>query len=192
MVERIKFYVPPGVAGHFYENHGKKWTTGHLVKLYQMFTEGRDCQHMSTTLGRYPEAVVAKMASCGMLIHDYANVYEVSEGYFKRKGLVNHYLLQAQPQSQPQPQAQPQSQPQPQPETITMNAPTIETRTFIDGVDATTMSDEAIFSKIAKLEEQVDKYEKIITKPKKLQVKIDDIKKGIKELADYVDARPEM
>lgn len=187
----IEFKVPRSLSGQVFQNHGKAWTEEHKSVLKEMFDDGKSCLSMSLRLGRRPDAVAAKLEDLRRLHRSldpsYGGVYEVSELHFKLRGLPNPYRVA---QTDGDSVDDPKPQPQPQPESTTMNAPAIETRTFIDGTDASSLSDEAIFLKIAKAEEQVAKYEKIVTKPKKLQAKIDAMKKAIQELADYVDSRP--
>lgn len=65
----------------------------------------------------------------------------------------------------------------------------IENKLFYNGVDIKMYSDDQLFSEIAKAEAEVERLEKIATKPKKLQAKIDELKEGIKALADAIDAR---
>lgn len=67
--------------------------------------------------------------------------------------------------------------------------PVIETRTYIYGTDATQMSDEQIFTKIAELEGVIARWEKVQNRPKKLQAVIENTKADIKKLADFVDSR---
>lgn len=65
----------------------------------------------------------------------------------------------------------------------------IENKLFYNGVDIKSYTDDQLFSEIAKAEAEVERLEKIATKPKKLQAKIDELKEGIKALADAIDAR---
>ena len=77
---------------------------------------------------------------------------------------------------------------EPQPKEDTM-ATIIETKTFIDGIDASTVSDEQIFTRIAKIEAQIDTWNKIKTKPKKLEAKIAEAQQSINMLVAFVDGR---
>ena len=71
----------------------------------------------------------------------------------------------------------------------TMTAPTIETKTFIAGVDAATMSDTPIFRKIASIEQEIDKLDQIKRKPKKLVAAIETMRVDVVALCEYVDGR---
>ena len=70
------------------------------------------------------------------------------------------------------------------------NTPTIETKTFIQGEDASNMTDAQIFNRIAKLEDEIDKLSKIKNQPKKLQALIQTKQDDINKLIEFVDARP--
>lgn len=65
----------------------------------------------------------------------------------------------------------------------------IETRVFIKGVDASTMSDDAIFQAIAEAELEIDRLEQINNKPEKLGRKITKLYKAIAKVKAYVDNR---
>lgn len=65
----------------------------------------------------------------------------------------------------------------------------IETRVFIKGVDASTMSDDAIFQAIAEAELEIDRLEQINNKPEKLGRKITKLCKAIAKVKAYVDNR---
>lgn len=89
----------------------------------------------------------------------------------------------------------PNSQPDPQPDqqpkemTMTITHPAIVTRTFIFGVESSSVGDDEIFDKIAELETQAEALNKTKNKPKKLQAKIDSIMEDIKKLVEFVDGR---
>jgi hypothetical protein len=69
------------------------------------------------------------------------------------------------------------------------NTPVIETKTFIAGVDAATMSDAQIFRKIASIEQDIDKLLQIKRKPQKLIDAIETMRKDVVALCEYVDSR---
>lgn len=68
-------------------------------------------------------------------------------------------------------------------------APAIETKIFIFGVDASTMSDDQIVDRIFDIEGQIETLESMKNKPKKLTAKIEAMKADIKALVEYVDSR---
>jgi len=65
----------------------------------------------------------------------------------------------------------------------------IETKTFVYGQEASTLTDDQIFGYIAKIEKEIDDLDKIKRKPKKLQAKIDQMKSDIDKLTEFVDNR---
>ena len=69
-----------------------------------------------------------------------------------------------------------------------MNA-NIETKTFINGIDASTLDDAAIFQRIAKLEQEIDKLRSIRAGSTKLVAAINKLEGGVADLVRYVDAR---
>ena len=66
----------------------------------------------------------------------------------------------------------------------------IEVKTFINEIDAATLTDEQIFSKIAELEGVLKSYATIGNKPKKLVAAMLNVERNIQELVAYVDGRP--
>lgn len=74
-------------------------------------------------------------------------------------------------------------------ETTTMSDKLIETRTFINGMDASKMDDDAIFRAIHDAEKMADKMGDIDNKPQTLINKIADLRKDIAALVNFVDAR---
>ena len=67
--------------------------------------------------------------------------------------------------------------------------PTIETKTFINGQNAAILTDEQIFQKIARLEQEIDKLKAIRAKSTKLEASIEAMEKDVADLVAYVDAR---
>lgn len=70
-----------------------------------------------------------------------------------------------------------------------LNPITVETRTFVNGVDAKQLSDDNIFAKIAEAEAEIERLNKIKRKPKALQARIDALTAGIDALVALSDAR---
>lgn len=65
----------------------------------------------------------------------------------------------------------------------------IETKTFINGVDAATLTDEQIYQSIKTLENKIASYNAVGKKPKKLQNKIEELQKSIDDIVAYCDSR---
>lgn len=65
----------------------------------------------------------------------------------------------------------------------------IETKTFVNGVDVTTMDDSEVYSLIRAQEALIEDLDKIKTKPKKLVAEIEKRKAGIQALVDYLDSK---
>lgn len=65
----------------------------------------------------------------------------------------------------------------------------IEKKTFINGVDASTLTDDQIFSVIKQAEAEIEGLELINNKPEKLGKKIAKLQKAIEKVRQYVDER---
>ena len=80
-----------------------------------------------------------------------------------------------------------------QPETTkkesTMSKQLIESKVFVNGIDATGMADAEIFRLIAKTEGEIEKLRAIKTASKKLSGAISKLEADVIKLAEYVDSR---
>lgn len=65
----------------------------------------------------------------------------------------------------------------------------IEKKTFINGVDASTLTDDQIFNVIKQAEAEIEGLELINNKPEKLGKKIAKLQKAIEKVRQYVDER---
>lgn len=148
------------------ERHGRPWTTGELSHLKHWFMQGHTLEDICVGLKRPAKGVVPKLESLGLIQYG---------------GDDNEYLIcNCEIETIKEP-------------TMNTNAPIIEVKTvttvYISGVDATKLSDLAIFTKIAELESTVRQWESIICKPAKLLKLIEATKIDILRLSDFVDAR---
>lgn len=73
--------------------------------------------------------------------------------------------------------------------TMITKTPVFEKRVFINGVDATILSDDKLFETIETLEREVERLNAIQAKPQKLGKKIAKLYKDIDRIKAYVDAR---
>lgn len=69
------------------------------------------------------------------------------------------------------------------------DVPAIETKIFIFGTDASTMSDDQIVDRIFDIERQIETLQSVKNKPKKLVAKLNAMQDDIKALVEYVDGR---
>lgn len=65
----------------------------------------------------------------------------------------------------------------------------IETKTFFNGADISTMTDDALFDNIQRAENEIQRLENIKTKPKRLTKKIEELQAGLKQLVEVLDSR---
>lgn len=153
--------------------HGMLWETAEEDRLEKMFRSGDSLSKMCITLERGAVGVIARLNSRSLVRFDASTL----------KYYVNVVGGRAT-----------QATNTPEPETLiketTMSAPTIETKTFIAGTDATHLSDADIFKKIAQLENEIKTMNAINSKPKKLLKVIEDTQADIDKLVAFVDARP--
>lgn len=152
--------------------HGQIWQDEELCHLEKLFLCGTPLSAMCEALQRSAQGVVAKLRSQRFIWPD-------SDGY--------HYLTDEAKIQSTKPITESTIEEEP---IVTINVPVIETKTFIHGLDASTMSDEDIFVIIAKLEERWRKYDVITAKPKKMVIVMDTIRADIVALTVYVDGRP--
>jgi len=152
------------------ERHGQIWTDTDYANLVHMFNTGATLKQMAEALMRPADGVINKLAAKRLIEFD--------------PGTLNYYVTRHATrgaESQPQPINSTQEP--------AMTAPTIETKTFIQGEDAANLSDAQIFAKISSLEGQITKLDAIKTKPKKLVKVIEDLQADIAKLVEFVDAR---
>ena len=64
-----------------------------------------------------------------------------------------------------------------------------ETRTFVNDVDASTLTDDQIFGEIRRAEKRIEELKAIKTTTKKLADSITKLEEYASKLAAYVDAR---
>ena len=72
---------------------------------------------------------------------------------------------------------------------IKITSKNIESKTFIAGADAAKMTDQEIFTFMAKLEGDIERLEQIKHKPQKLLAAIALMKADVVALGEYVDSR---
>jgi hypothetical protein len=148
------------------ERHGLPWNQRELEALRRLFLEGHDLYTLCTMLQRPSAGVIPKLKLQGLISYDPRD--------------DNYYRVEM--CDEPQPKQEPIMNP---------SAPIIEVKTtvFIGGVDASKLTDMAIFTKIAELEATVCTWDAINRKPAKLVKLIEATKLDIERLANFVDAR---
>ena len=150
------------------KRHGMPWEASEFSMLKACFARGDSLQMICACMERPPAGVLAKLVQLGCIS------YDTSSGLYYIRGA-------SAPKSV--------SKSQPKKENIMAKAVTIETKTFINDIDAATLTDEQIFMKIAELENVIKAYGGIANKPKKLLATIARLENNIKELVVYVDNR---
>ena len=147
--------------------HGLPWTPDEYITLARLFVAGRDLEYISEEMQRPAEGVISKLQRGGYICYDYTDgCYRVS--------------TPAQPAT---------TQPATIKKELTMSKQLIESKVFVNGIDATGMADSEIFRLIAKTEDEIAKLRTIKTVSKKLSGAISKLEADVIELAEYVDSR---
>jgi hypothetical protein len=166
-----------GFARNDYEiraRHGKTWTDHEYEQLRSLYMAGATLKQMAQTLSRPSDGVVVKLRQLGLV------EFDTSTTTYYRIVLPTETAQQEGFINSPQPQLRKE-------EPMTKN---IETKTFIQGEDAASMSDSQIFTKIADLERKIEGLNKIVAKPQKLKNVIHELQLDIDKLVAFVDSRP--
>lgn len=145
------------------ENSGKKWEEGELASLLDNYHLGLSLHDICVRHKRPRSGVLNKLCELRVLRY-------VSTNY--------QYVIVQLPNNVKQTEKE-----------IIMSTENIETKVFIQGKDASEMTDAQIFSLIAKLEAEQDKLSQIKNKPKKLVLAVEKLGQDIQRLVEYVDAR---
>lgn len=154
------------------ERHGLHWDQTDYAQLKILFQQGSDLKTMCEALQRPADGVIAKLVSRGYIVFDAFDCcyyYYVSGG----KAVSDDYH-----ESKFTPMKEP-----------VMSKNLIESKVFVNGTDATNMSDAEIFRLIAKTEGEIAKLKDIKTPSTKLQAAIDAMEADVVKLAEYVDNR---
>ena len=180
-------------GGRDMPNYGNNWTSAERDKLAFMFGRDYTLKDMCMTLRRPASGILSKLVAAKL-------IHQTDTGY--TRGPKPECLPVMNPCGEVYMPLPAESKP------VTFNilkeetmsayefapksaikAPVIATRTFIDGQDAESMTDSALFSRIAQLEDGIKKLELISNKPKKLLAQIEQHKQDITALVAYVDSR---
>ncbi len=160
------------------KRHGLPWLTAELSSLRELFQEGKSLQEMCEILERPATGTLTKLVGVGCLRREtdtrsYRSIYYCRMPLAEDTAAVNETINQTETiQKEP-----------------AMTAKLIENKVYINGTDATGLSDKEIFVLIAKTEAEIDKMKAIKTPSKKLAAAIDRLQEDVVKLATYVDER---
>lgn len=145
---------------------GHTWSEVETTLLCHEYMESVPLQNICLGHKRSKTAILAKMAKLKLIISNTDSNYQTT--YVRRiLPIQNHNPT----------------------EKTTMTTKNIETKVLIAGIDAATMSDTDIFSKISKLEGEISKLTAIKAKSVKLAAAISAIEDDVQKLVAYVDGR---
>ena len=158
------------------KRHGLPWLATELSSLRELFQEGKSLQEMCEMLERPATGTLTKLVGVGCLTREtdtrsYRSIYYYRMPLAEDTAAVNEAINQT---TEKEP---------------TMTAKLIENKVYINGTDATGLSDKEIFVLIAKTEAEIDKMKAIKTPSKKLAAAIDKLQEDVVKLATYVDER---
>jgi hypothetical protein len=157
------------------------WEPSEYQTLKTLFHKGYTLEMMCNCMERSSAGILAKLVDVGCVGFD-----TVSMSYYYSPSSVNKDY-----EDYIDPDATKASKPKTQPkkENIMAKINKIEIKTFINDIDAATLSDEQIFAKIAELEALGKSYASISTKPQKLIKAMETVQQNINDLVAYVDSR---
>ena len=160
------------------KRHGLPWLAAELSSLRELFQEGKSLQEMCEMLERPATGTLVKLVGVGCLTREtdtrsYRSIYYYRMPLAEDTAAVNETINQTETiQKEP-----------------AMTAKLIENKVYINGTDATGLSDKEIFVLIAKTEVEIDRMKAIKTPSKKLAAAIDKLQEDVVKLATYVDER---
>lgn len=170
-MEKIRFDTSfVGVDKERRARHGMPWTSYEYDRLKDLFQKGSSLKTMCEAMQRPAEGVLAKLISCGHIVPDtdHYNRYN----YAPASKVAFDDCHESTPVKE-----------------VTMTKNLIESKVFVNGTDATDMSDAEIFRLIAKTEDEISKLKAIKTPSKKLSDAISKLEADVIKLAEYVDSR---
>ena len=158
------------------KRHGMPWLSTELSSLRELYQEGKSLQEMCEMLERPATGTLTKLVGVGCIRREtdtisYRSIYYCRMPLVEDTAAVNETINQT-IEKEP-----------------TMTAKLIENKVYINGTDATGLSDKEIFVLIAKTEAEIDKMKAIKTSSKKLAAAIDKLQEDVVKLATYVDER---
>ena len=160
------------------KRHGLPWLPIELSSLRELYQEGKSLQEMCEMLERPATGTLTKLVGVGCLRREtdtrsYRSIYYCRMPLAEDTADVTEAINQTET-TQKEP---------------AMTAKLIENKVYINGTDATGLSDKEIFVLIAKTEAEIDKMKAIKTPSKKLAAAIDKLQEDVVKLATYVDER---
>ena len=162
------------------KRHGLPWLPIELSSLRELYQNGRSLQEMCERLERPATGTLTKLVGVGCIrretdTRNYRSIYYYRMPLAEDTAAVNEAINQTTTETI-------QKEP-------AMTAKLIENKVYINGTDATGLSDKEIFVLIAKTEAEIDKMKAIKTSSKKLAAAIDKLQEDVVKLATYVDER---
>jgi hypothetical protein len=168
------------------------WSRNELRHLIEMYYADFDLDVMAHALERPKSGIIGQLCNRRIIFPDemYGSYYHNIEATYER--VMRRYFHVIDPTSRPiTDRLSSRFYPELQqlPKEYVMPPKNIEKITLIAGENAANKTDGEIFEMIGKLETQIKRLETIEHKPKKLSARIEELKKDINDLVEYVDSR---
>lgn len=161
------FQVPENLPQGFHPHRrGSRWTQEDDDRLRNMVESGYSIKEMCQLLGRDIGGITGRFVNLGIAQLNDDGFYVQTKTYSTPTCITKENIM-----------------------TTPNTAATIETKTFILGRDASTMTDIEIFNLIAKTEAELVKLKGIQTKSSKLAAHIARVEYDLCHLAEYLDNR---
>lgn len=146
-------------------NHMKNWTAEDYAEDYaelqRRYASGNGVQVLAEHFGRTDVSILCKLMSAGLMD-------ETGRRTHNAPPVTNTQRTQEKPMT---------------------FAIKIETKTFINGQEVSTISEEDFFNLIFKAEQEVERLDRISNKPKALQARKEQLTTGIMSLVNFLDSR---
>ena len=150
-------------------NHGLPWHSGDLLVLKNRHLQGDTIERLARDFGRTTISIECKLRALGLIDAEGRPIERPDDAIAALK-----YAFQ-----QP-------TQPKEQPMLFTLK---VQSKTFINDTEVSTMTEEDFFNVIYRAEQEIERLDKIEHKPKAIQVKKDELIESIMVVVNLLDAR---
>lgn len=165
-------------------NHMKTWTAEHYMELLGHVIAGASVRELSALCGRTPVAIDSKLNMLRLTHH--ADPYRYVEGYTERaQRLQAYYAKQAGYPATTDTDTTTDTQENTMSKLVTI-------KHLINGKDMDSMSDSDLYATISTTELEIERLDKIKTKPKRLVRHIEALKSDLQKLVELIDSRDDV
>ena len=191
-------------------NHGLTWTDAHKQQLNTLWDQNHGERHaikyIANIMGRTTVSIECKLKSLGWAKVDECGNYQYIPEFERKQTTVTGPILTVNISSTSTNSCIDEGEKhmdlhkllmennrkylvKPQKEIQMAFQIKVETKTFINGYDAVSLTDDALLSMIANAERELESIDKIINKPKMLVQRKEDLQKGIMQIVNIMDSK---